>query len=455
MMAEAPKSTKKNTPKAPATGGKAVKDPKAKVEDAVVIGETPPKSAKAAKTPPATHDKPPAEAAKQKPVLSKAEAAARVEEATKPGTNSPTTKPVETPKAEPAAPARKRSGAFAGFVLGGVVAALIGFAAARTIVPEGWPFPGVEPEVDPLVNVIETQGAEIAALGARVDDRFAALDARLAEMQADTSALDKLRSDMTARLDGLATGAGQIAERLDAMEARLSSVEKLAPEGTEAAKTAAAAYARELEALTGVFEDQLEQMRAMFAGELETIHAAQAEATALEAQLAASSREATAQAALAQVLAALDTGGKPFETPLLELAQATGTDAPAALAQVAADGVPGLGALRDAFPEAARLAIDADIRASVEDGSLNRVEAFMRTQLGTRSLAPKEGDDADAVLSRAEAALKQGDLATALAELDSLPEAAKPALAEWRQQAEARANALAAGAALADQLNTK
>ncbi len=451
MMAEAPKSTKKNESKAvagkaPAAGGKAVKDPKAKVEDAMIVGETPPKAGKTAgktgpaakpdKTPP---DKTSAEAKKEKPVRAKAGSG-----------------PGEAAKAAaPEAPAGKRSGAFAGFVLGGVVAAVIGFTAARTIVPEGWPFPGVEPEVDPLVGVVETQGDEINALGASVDDRFAALDARIAEMQADTSALDALRADMTARLDGLVTGAEQITDQLGAIETRLSSVEKLAPEGTEAAKTAAAAYARELETLTGMFEGQLQDMRGMFSGELEKIHTAQAEATALEEQLAASNREATARAALAQVLAALDTGGKPFDTALLELTQATGTDAPAALTQVAADGVPGLGALREAFPEAARVAIDADIRASVEDGSLNRMEAFMRTQLGTRSLAPKEGDDADAVLSRAEAALKQGDLATVFSELDQLPEAAQPALAEWRQQAEARADALAAGAALADQLNTK
>jgi len=256
-------------------------------------------------------------------------------------------------------------------------------------------------------------------------------------------AWDALRGDLTARLGGLESGAGEITEQLGAMETRLSSVEKLAPEGTEAAKTAAAAYARELEAL-----------REMFAGELAEIDAAQAEASALEAQLAASAKAASGRAALAQVLAALDTG-EPFDTALGELAETTGVEAPEALVAVAAEGVPALVDLLQSFPKAARVAIDADVRAGVEDGSLNRMQAFMRTQLGTRSLEPKAGDDADAVLSRAEAALKSGDLAATLAEIETLPEAAKPAFAGWQAQASTRAEALAASTALANELNAK
>ncbi len=86
---------------------------------------------------------------------------------------------------------------------------------------------------------------------------------------------------------------------------------------------------------------------------------------------------------------------------------------------------------------------------------MSRFSAFLRTQLGTRSLEPKAGDDADSVLSRAEAALRQGDIATALTELDALPEAGQPALAEWRAQAETRKAALDAGAVLTQDLNAK
>jgi hypothetical protein len=72
--------------------------------------------------------------------------------------------------------------------------------------------------------------------------------------------------------------------------------------------------------------------------------------------------------------------------------------------------------------------------------------------LGARSVAPREGDDPDAVLSRAEAAIKAGDLNATLTELDTLPEEAQAAIADWRAAADARVAARAAADALAQRL---
>lgn len=483
-MAEGPKSTKKDKatdPKATSSGtaAKSTRGPKGPVEDAEVVSETPAKgrktsgsTSKSSASAPSKDSKPAASSARStststaKVASTTAAAEPSAEKPAEKPTEKPTDKsadtpaekpsdkpaekptamsgPADTPKPAAAAkpaetPARRGAGGFLGLLLGGVAAAVIGFVAARTVVPEGWPFPGVAPEVDPLVAVVEAQDAEIAAQA----ERLSALDAALEEMRSDTSALDELRDGVAARLDGVETGTVEIADRLDAMETRLSSVEKLAPEGTAAAEMAAEAYAKELAAL-----------REMFQGELDEIDAAQAEASALEAQLAENAKAASGRAALTQVDAALDTGA-PFEDALAELTTATGVDAPDALSAVAAEGVPTLAELQSAFPAAARAAIDADIRTGVEEGSLNRMEAFLRSQLGTRSLEPKEGDSADAVLSRAEAALRTGDLDTVLAEIDALPEAAQPAFADWRALTETRAAALAAGRALAEELNAK
>ena len=81
----------------------------------------------------------------------------------------------------------------------------------------------------------------------------------------------------------------------------------------------------------------------------------------------------------------------------------------------------------------------------------DRVSSFLRTQTGLRSLTPRDGNDPDAVLSRAEAALTQGRLADALAELDALPDAALPALKDWTATATLRLSAESAVAALAAQ----
>ena len=67
-----------------------------------------------------------------------------------------------------------------------------------------------------------------------------------------------------------------------------------------------------------------------------------------------------------------------------------------------------------------------------------------------RVVEPREGDDVDAILSRAEAALRGGDIDSALAELGALPAVAAEKLTDWRARAEARAAALAGAAELTD-----
>jgi HemY protein len=143
--------------------------------------------------------------------------------------------------------------------------------------------------------------------------------------------------------------------------------------------------------------------------------AAAEEAEATRAAAEAAAEAAGRQAALTGILAALDSG-EPFEDRLSGLA---GAEIPAALSAAAADGVPTLTELVDSFPEAARAALDASIRAGVGGDPLDRVTAFLRVQTGARSLEPRAGDDPDAVLSRAEAALRTGDLPATLAEIST------------------------------------
>lgn len=448
----APKTKKKSTtaaktaatrPPAKSTAADAV------IEDAVVIEET---TAKAAK--PVENDAPKSvDATPAKPQSSDSAAKDQPASATKDTSAASDTRAEDTPpktakaKAEttttaaPATPVAKKgggAGALVGFVTGGLLAAVIGFGAARYVVPEGWPFPGVAPEVDPVAAAVEAQGAEIATLSEAVGANASAI----AAIQAD-DALGALRSDIEARLTETAGAIETATARLAEIDDRLSAVEKMAPEGSAAAAAAAQAYDRELVAL-----------REMFQGELDTIKAAQADAAALQAQAAEAERAAAGRAAMSQVTAAFDNG-RPFAEPLSEMAAATGIDLPEALRAAATSGVTTLAALQESFAPAARAALDAATKAAAEDGSISKWQAFVQGQLGTRSLEPKEGDDADAVLSRAEAALRQGQLEAALTELAALPEAAQAPMAAWSAQAQTRLDALTAGAQLAQDLNAK
>lgn len=423
-MAKAPKTPTRNTPKAGAS------DPE--VQDAVIVPDGPQESGKDIPAPDVPSETTGASGAVDIDGNDIADELKRTSQGA--GEDAPA---IISPGHEST---RKRNGAgpFFGVVLGGVVAAAVGFAAARYVVPEGWPFPGVPPEPDPLALAVEAQGEEFALLAKRLDE----IGASVVALQADTSAED-LQGELNGRLDTLKREIDSLEEKATAFDARLAAVERLAPEGSAAAQLAAEAYERELAAL-----------REMFEGELARIEAAQSDAELLEAQAAEAARAAAGRAALARISAALDTGSD-FEEALTELTGETGVTAPPGLADVAAEGVPTLAALQEAFPPAARAAIEATVRASVEAGEMSRFTAFLQTQLGTRSLEPREGNDADAILSRAEAALRSGDIGAALVELDNLPEAGRAAIESWRSMAQTRAAALTASAALAAELNAR
>ena len=159
---------------------------------------------------------------------------------------------------------------------------------------------------------------------------------------------------------------------------------------------------------------------------------------------------AAAQSAIAIVRGALDDGVAYADK--LEPIREAGLDIPEGLSAPAEEGVATLGSLMSEFPPAARDALDAARRADPE--STKGIGAFLQRELGARSTSPKEGDDADAILSRAEAALQRQDITTALTELQALPEPAADAMTDWVAQATERRDALVALNDVAAALNT-
>lgn len=341
--------------------------------------------------------------------------------------------PVPSEPAEVApGPVQKRESSFLPLLLGGAIAAALGFGVARFVTPTA-------PDVAPV-------NAELLALRDRVaslESNGASQSDALKALQSDSS-VDQLRGDTNATLDQLRTQFDTMNAKLFALEGRLLTVEKL-PQGSGMEAAAAAAAA--------AYERELQQMRAMLDDELARITSQKEDAQTLQVSAAETAKAAAARAAMARVHAALETG-QPFGDALFDLTENGGVNAPKALTSVAADGIATQQGLQSSFPEAARTALDASIRAAVADGSMDRVSAFFRTQLGTRSLEPKEGDDPDAILSRAEAAVKTGNVDAALTELATMPDAGQPALADWIASATARRDALTAARDLSQQLNT-
>lgn len=325
-------------------------------------------------------------------------------------------RPVSSAPESPA-PVEKptKRGGFLGLVIGGAVAAGAGFGAAQ-YVPNGWPIA----DTSALQAALDAQAKELAALKNQLAQSNQ-LEPRLAALETNP-----------------APDLAPLTEAVAGLSARLAAIESLPQDGSSASPAAIAALADSVTKLQADFDGLQNQpadaAATALAAEAEArLKEAEAQAAQMKAEAEALTQAATARAALGRLQIAVDSGA-PFATILPDL----GIDAPEALTAHAETGLPSLASLQATFPEAARLALEAALRADMGDSWTERATSFLRSQTGARSLTPREGTDPDAILSRAEAALGLGDLTAAMAELGALPDVAQPALADWRAKAEQR-----------------
>ena len=318
----------------------------------------------------------------------------------------------DTPKPE-AKPAR-RSGGLLALLLGGAIAAGLGFGAAQ-LVPQGWPLASTAE--------MERKLAEQANDLAQLQTRLATLES---QPLPDFSPLMDTLATLNGRVADLETGPAERAEDTAAITAAIAQLQ-----ADLAALQASGPVPANITALAAEAEARLQE--------------AEEQANRLKAEAEALNLAAERRIALAALRAAVESGA-PFGPELAAL----GPDVPPLLSQAAETGVPSLATLQDSFAEAARAALEAALRADMGDSWTDRAMSFFRTQTGARSLTPREGSDPDAILSRAEAALAKGDLVTTLAELDGLPEVARTAMSDWRAMADQRLQALTALRELAE-----
>jgi hypothetical protein len=305
--------------------------------------------------------------------------------------------PAPEPVATPTPPVAKRPrSAFPGLVAGGALAAAMGFGLSMYLLPQGWQPVPTDATLNDRLAAVEKALATLPKPDGSLTDRLTAVEAVLAKPATVT--------DLTPRLEKLET-------ELAALKARPVSVGQ--------------------------------------ADSAEAVARVEAAAKEAEAQLAATKAEAeeTARAArittgLARLTAAMESG-QPYAEALAVLS-AEGVTPPEGVAASATSGLPSLAQLQSDFPEAARAALSAALRNQPGEGWTDRFGTFLRSQTGARSLTPQEGDDPDAILSRAEAALAKGDLAATLAELGALPPEAGAELKAWMDMASKRQTALVA-----------
>lgn len=342
----------------------------------------------------------------------------------------------------------ERKGGFWPMAFGGIVAAGLGFGASWYLAQDDTFETETRATLDShgsALDDLETRTAALAeqdtATAARLDELAAGLETTqgtLASAQADLSALGE-------RLDGVDQG---FETRITEIDSRLTELIKR-PVADNVSREAIKAYEDELERLRGSMEEQRKAIEETIAAEKAKIEKIAEEATQIEERALEESRLAAARSAMTRVLSALDTGDA-FEAALAELAENV-DDPLEVLRSVAAEGVVTQAALRERFPDASRDALRAVRDGASEDGG--GIGGVIEKMFEVRSVEPREGEDADAVLSRAEAAVRAGDIRAALAEIEALPEVAKAVLSDWVTDAETRISALEEAQAVAARLN--
>lgn len=323
----------------------------------------------------------------------------------------------------------ERKGGLVPMVLGGAAAAVLGYGVAAYSSQAVWPFETAQDTgfEDEIRGALTTQDGALSELGARID--------ALEGVELPTVDLTPVENE----IEAVQSSVADMSTRLDEIIARIESLERQ-PLENAVSEEAIAAYERALADLQAEVEAQRAEVAQM------AQEAVAAEDNAEEkAQLAAS------RAAMAEITTALENGA-PFSDAVAVLAS-NGVEVPDILAERAESGVLTQANLTEAFPEVAREALNA-ARSADTDGAegVGRLTTFFANQLGARSVAPKEGDDPDAVLSRAEAAVRSGNLNAALDELAMLPDVAQAALSDWQAGAQTRLEAKTAADTLVQQL---
>lgn len=303
----------------------------------------------------------------------------------------------------------KGSSGFLPMLFGGLIAGGIGFAVAHFMPPQ------TDTE---LQSQVAAQSQEIAGLQAQI------AMPPVVDLSAIETAQADLSSDVSLLIDQVAT-----------LDDRLTALENLPRGEGTASVPALATYEAEIEALRA----EIAEMTGAAETQLDT---ARAEAAAIEENAAAAARAAAGRAALARLQTGMESGA-PLGAAIADLEDALGEPAPDALL-AAQDGVPTLASLQELFPEVARAALATARSEGVAGEETTGIGAFLRNQLDVRSVTPQDGTSTDAILSRAEAAVREGRLADALAEISGLPEVVRAEMSDWLVQAELRADAIAA-----------
>jgi hypothetical protein len=348
---------------------------------------------------------------------------------------------------KPVTPKRRGSSVMGllGFVIAGLLVALVSFGAAQYSSGH-WPFaarPGDREWRAGLEAQIAKQSQQMSAV--RTDlasqDTGAALDG----LQSQLDSLRPVVTDVAAlqvEIELLQNAQDGVVDQLELIETKLAH--QPVSDGVSASV---------VDRQTRV----LKQMQTQISAQKTAFSELRTELLETQQLVKAAALKTATQSSILQLIGALESGA-PFAFAIAEFANDVGV-LPQALLAAAPYGVPTTAALARDFADQARAALTVARKTGSETpenaGNISgagRLSNFLQNQLGMRSVTPRQGNDPDAVLSRAEAAIEAGQVAETLTILTALPPAAHTSMASWIERAELRRAAQSAVASLSAQL---
>jgi hypothetical protein len=358
-----------------------------------------------------------------------------------PETTSAPTSAAEPPPASPAPPRRRSAAGLIGAgIVGGAVAAGAVFAANLFLASDSDTsalearLAGVELELR------ELRSRDPGTAGTTDPRALDELTARIAKLEAAVAApkpapLDPALANRISAIEGQVKA---MAETVGVLGRRHDEIAALAGEAkarAEAASAAAAELARKLSAQPAIGKAEIDTLAARIATTEQELGKLAARPPGDDRV----SRLAIATTALRSVV----ERGEPYAAELAA-AKALGVGAAAlgALEPFAATGLPSARQLAREISDLAPALLQAAGGAPRDSTFLERLQSNAERLVRIRRIEEVAGSDPTSVVARIEVKAAHGDLAGALAELTSLPEAARAPAEAWIKKAQARAAAV-------------
>lgn len=280
----------------------------------------------------------------------------------------------------------------------------------------------------------------LAALGQQVsllENTVAALSARPQPATSDAALGDLLNRVAALEQSGASLGTAELEKRVTELADAVATLKSAQPADGASVESALQPLSQQVQELSTRLQEVASAVEKASTEDRVTALEAKLDEVASRIELASALAPAVAADALA---AALDSG-RPFSNELAAVKSFGIGEADAeALAPQAATGLPTLAQLRATF-EAAMESAELATPIPAETGTFDRLIQSARGLVEVRPVRPTAGTDPAAMVARIRGALAAGDLRTALAEWEALPDTIKAATTDWQKQAEMRLKA--------------